>query len=187
MAQRALGSKLDSATIYKALNAGIKKDDSITNLGYAFQIASVVDGADAKGIFDRIEDAIVQADEVDEKMLQFEGGLSVTNLIVSGAYRLCEKLNKSPAITKQQAVQFANYFLSRKSVQSAKGGFHLLEALTSLTSNKFHIPVAITLSGPTTVVSESNPNVQIMVTDLFGKGTYFLQQSFRDVTCNPKI
>ena len=29
-------------------------------------------------IFERIEDAVVQADEVDGRMLQFEGGLSIT-------------------------------------------------------------------------------------------------------------
>ena len=35
-------------------------------------------GADGSFAFDRIEDAVVQADEVDGKYLQFEGGLSIT-------------------------------------------------------------------------------------------------------------
>jgi len=35
-------------------------------------------GAQGKFAFDRIEDAIVQADEVDAKKLQFEGGISIT-------------------------------------------------------------------------------------------------------------
>jgi oligosaccharyltransferase complex subunit delta (ribophorin II) len=47
----------------KALNAALKKDDSISNLGYAFQIASILDG-DVSSIFGRIEDAVVQADQV---------------------------------------------------------------------------------------------------------------------------
>jgi ribosomal protein S6E (S10) len=33
-----------------------------------------------KPFFERIEDAIVQADEVDGKFLQFEGGLSITGM-----------------------------------------------------------------------------------------------------------
>ena len=50
-------------------------------------------------------------------MLQFEGGLSITTLIVTGAYRLSEKAGQPPPFGKIQAVKFANYFLSRKSVQ----------------------------------------------------------------------
>lgn len=43
-----------------------------------FHIASKL-GAAGSFAFERIEDAIVQADEVDGKFLQFEGGLSVTS------------------------------------------------------------------------------------------------------------
>lgn len=44
--------------------------------------------ADVSSVFDRIEDAIVQADEVDGKFLQFDGGLAVTSNIIVGAYKL---------------------------------------------------------------------------------------------------
>jgi len=54
---------------------------------FCFKIASVLD-VDISSIFDRIEDAIVQADEVDGKYLQFEGGLAVTSNIIVGAYKL---------------------------------------------------------------------------------------------------
>jgi hypothetical protein len=39
-------------------------------------------GTDGTFAFDRIEDAIVQADEVDSRFLQFEGGLSITGIYV---------------------------------------------------------------------------------------------------------
>jgi len=59
----ALGSKIEAAKVVKALNAALKKDDSIASLGQAFQIAATLEG-DVSSVFGRIEDAIVQADQV---------------------------------------------------------------------------------------------------------------------------
>ena len=168
-AQTALGGKVDGKAVVKTLQAALKKDDSVTNVGYAFQIAAAVDGSDAaKTMLAQVGDAVVQADEVDGRMLQFEGGLSVTSMLISGAYKMAAKAGKAPAISKMQSVKFANYFLTRKSVQSPKGCYHLMEALNTLTSNKFHLPVAITLAGESNAVSAASPKVQVRVSDLFG-------------------
>ena len=78
----------------------------------------------------------MQADEVDGRMLQFEGGLSITALLVDGAYQLCEASKKPVPLKPEQAVKFANYLLSRKSVQLPKGVHYLLHALTMFTTNK---------------------------------------------------
>lgn len=51
-------------------------------MGYTFHIAADI-GAPAAFAFDRIEDAVVQADEVDGQYLQFEGGLSITSTILN--------------------------------------------------------------------------------------------------------
>ena len=84
----------------------------------------------------------------------------MTHLVVTGAYKLSEKLSKSQApVTKMQAVKFANYFLSRKSVQQPKPAFHLLEALAKLAGNKYHVPVTVTAAKG--AVSEAAPNVQV--------------------------
>jgi len=48
-------------------------------LGYVFHIAADIE-TPAAFAFDRIEDAMVQADEVDGQYLQFEGGLSITSI-----------------------------------------------------------------------------------------------------------
>lgn len=169
LAQVSLGQAVDKAALAKVLAAALKKDDSVTNLGYSFNLAAdVLDAKDGAAIYDRIEDAIVQADEVDGKMLQFEGGLTVTHLVVTGAYKLSEKLGKTQApVTKMQAVKFANYFLSRKSVQQSKPAFHLMEALTKLSGNKYHVPVTVT--GAKATVSEATPSVQIRISDILGK------------------
>ena len=49
------------------------------SLGYAFHVGAQLRG-EVGSIFERIEDAVVQADEVDGRMLQFEGGLSITGM-----------------------------------------------------------------------------------------------------------
>ncbi|XP_023714512.1 dolichyl-diphosphooligosaccharide--protein glycosyltransferase subunit 2 [Cryptotermes secundus] len=159
--------KGEAAKLIKTLQAALKKDDSLLNLGYSFHIAAQL-GTDGTFAFDRIEDAIVQADEVDSRFLQFEGGLSITALLVSGAYKLADTVKKPPPITGDQAVKFANYFLSRRSVQTAKGAYSLLEVVHTLTNNKFHLPVAITLASPA-AVSLEQPRVSVRVSDLLGQ------------------
>jgi len=165
----ALKAKPDATAALKALTAALKKDDSLTNLGHALQLAALLDGVDVKAVADRAGDAFVQADEVDGRMLQFEGGLSATSLILKGAFQLAAKTKAAPPISKAQAVKFANYVLSRKSVQSAKGGVALLDALTVLSDNAFYVPVAVTLSDGSAVVHESSPKVRVRVTDLLGR------------------
>ena len=59
----ATGAKLDSAAVAAALARALKKDDGLLSLGLAFHTAALLQGDLAK-FFDRIEDAVVQADEV---------------------------------------------------------------------------------------------------------------------------
>nr|CAD7450391.1 unnamed protein product [Timema bartmani] len=141
--------KGDATKLIKTLQAALKKDDSLVNLGYSFLIAAQL-GTDGTFAFDRIEDAIVQADEVDSRFLQFEGGLSITALLVNGAYQLAATVN------------------NRRSVQTTKGAYSLLEVLGTLTKNKFHLPVSITLASQA-AVSLEQPQVTVKVSDLLGQ------------------
>jgi len=162
---KSTGSKPDKA-IAKSLASAIKKDDSLLSLGLAFHVASLLDG-DMNPIFERVEDAIVQADEVDGKMLQFEGGLSVTSIILTGAAKLASKVKKPLPLTGEQAVKFSNYLLSRKSVQQAKGALHLLEGIESFSGDAQFTPVSISLVS-SVAVDGGSPNVIVSVTDLKG-------------------
>ena len=144
----------------------MKKDDSLLSLGLAFHTASLLDG-DLSKFFDRIEDAVVQADEVDGKLLQFEGGLSVTSVVLTGAANLALKAKKKLPVTGEQAVKFANYLMSRKSVQQTKGIFHLLEAVATMSSNPQHVPLSVSLASAI-AVSAAEPNVVLSVTDIGG-------------------
>jgi len=162
---KSVGSKLDKA-VAKTLTSALKKDDSLLSLGLAFHVASLLDG-DVNAIFDRVEDAMVQADQVDGKMLQFEGGLSVTSILLTGAANLAAKVKKPLPLTGEQAVKFANYLMSRKSVQQAKGGLHLLEGVESMTGSAQFTPLTISLSSPVSV-SAASPKVVLSVKDLKG-------------------
>jgi len=164
--QVSVGSKLDSPTVLKALTKAVKKDDSLLSLGLAFHTASLLEG-DLTKFFDRIEDAVVQADEVDGKLLQFEGGLSVTSVVLTGAANLAIKSKKKLPVTGEQAVKFANYLMSRKSVQQAKGIFHLLEAISTMSANPQHVPLSVSLASAV-AVSAAEPNVVISVSDIAG-------------------
>lgn len=165
-----LGVQIDEATIAKILKnlqELLKKDDSLSSLGYAFSVASEL-GPTASFIADRIEDAIVQADEVDGKLLQFEGGLSITALIINGAFKTATTFNKAQPISADQAVKLANYFLSRRSVQTAKGAHVLIEALKTLSSSSKIAPICIQLIGSGQLVADS-PQLTVAIVDLLGK------------------
>ncbi|XP_076326377.1 oligosaccharide transferase delta subunit [Tachypleus tridentatus] len=161
-----LGHTVESAKVSKIMTAALKKDDSVLNLGYAFHVASQLQG-DMNSFFERIEDVIVQADEIDGKHLQFEGGLSITATIMSGVYRLADAIKKVPTVTGEQAVKFTNYFLSRKFVQTAKGAAQLLDILKLLTVNKYHIPVAVTVAS-NSALSTDSPVIRVRVTNVLG-------------------
>lgn len=162
----ATGGKLDSPAVLAAVAKAVKKDDSLLSLGLAFHTASLLEG-DLTKLFDRIEDAVVQADEVDGKLLQFEGGLSVTSVVLTGAAKLAMKAKKKLPVTGDQAVKFANYLMSRKSVQQTKGIFHLLEAVNTMASNPQHIPLSVSLASAISV-SAAEPSVVVSVTDVAG-------------------
>ncbi|XP_020817228.1 dolichyl-diphosphooligosaccharide--protein glycosyltransferase subunit 2 [Drosophila serrata] len=165
-----LGVAINEATqakVVKRLQELLKKDDTLTGLGYAFNVATQL-GSSASFIANRVEDAIVQADEVDGKLLQFEGGLSITSLIINGAFGVTKSFNKPSPVTAEQAVKFANYFLSRRSVQTAKGAHVLIEALKTISGAEKIAPVCIQLIGNGQLESQS-PTLNVAVVDLLGK------------------
>ncbi|XP_029170574.1 dolichyl-diphosphooligosaccharide--protein glycosyltransferase subunit 2 [Nylanderia fulva] len=167
----ALSQKVPTARtdkLVKLIQAALRKDDSLWNLGYTFHIAADI-GAPAAFAFDRIEDAVVQADEVDGQYLQFEGGLSITSFLVNGIFKLSTSLKKKPPLNFQQTVKFGNYLFSRRSVQSVKGVTNLLSALTTLAIDSPEKPVCITLADGGIIISNQQPLVTVKVCDILGQ------------------
>jgi len=166
LAQKNLGFAADDKATSKALLASLKSDDSPASHGYAFLAAAEMSG-DVSKFVDNVEDVIAQADEVDDRFLQFEGGLFVTALVVDGAYKLAEKTKKAPTISQDKVIKFSNYLMSRKHVHQLKSAYHFMSVMATLASNDFHVPVAVTLASPV-AVTQAMPQVKVQVTDLLG-------------------
>ncbi|BES91972.1 ribophorin II [Nesidiocoris tenuis] len=166
---KALGSPISSQTQKKTADTlrTLLKDDSVSNIAHALHIATHL-GKEAAFAFDRIEDVLVLADEVDGKFLQFESGLGITALVISGTFGLAEELKKDPPITPQQTIKFANYFVSRRTVQTVKGAQNLLNVLSILSQNSFQTHVSVSVVGSKTVSLE-DPTISMRVCDLLGR------------------
>ncbi|KYQ60019.1 Dolichyl-diphosphooligosaccharide--protein glycosyltransferase subunit 2, partial [Trachymyrmex zeteki] len=166
-----LSQKIPSGRIdklVKLIQATLRKDDSLWNLGYVFHIAADI-GTPAAFAFDRIEDAVIQADEVDGQYLQFEGGLSITSFLVNGILKLSTSLKKKPPLNFQQTIKLSNYLLSRRSVQTTKGVTNLLSALTTLAVDSSEKPICITLADGGIIIFNKQPLVTVKVCDILGQ------------------
>ncbi|KAK7480622.1 hypothetical protein BaRGS_00028094 [Batillaria attramentaria] len=161
-----LGLAVDDKAVGSALLEALKTDDSPLSHGYSFLVAAELK-SDTTKFFENIEDVIAQADEVDEKYVQFEGGLFVTALVVDGAYKLADKAKKAPTIAEDKVAKLANYFLSRKHVHQLKAACQFVSVIKTLTDNKFHIPIAVSLAS-SVAVSQAEPVVKVRVTNLMG-------------------
>lgn len=115
-----------------------------------------------------IEGTIAQADEVDGKLLQFEGGLSITALIINGVLKLASTTRSSAPLNDEQTAKFVAYFLSRRSVQQPKGASILLEVLTTIAADRKLAPICIQHVGNGQLSPES-PVITVKVLDILGK------------------
>ncbi|ETN75720.1 ribophorin II [Necator americanus] len=160
-----LNIKVNQAAFDKILTAAMK-DDSAANLAWIFNAAALLDKGTGAKYFDKIKNLVSQADEVDKKFLQFDGGLTITAIAIHGIMSLAEKQGKMPPVSQEQILLFSNYLLSRKHVSTEKSAFHLLSALGVLVNNHQLVPVAISLVGP--VMIERLDYIKISVANVFG-------------------
>lgn len=97
-----LNQKVDSAKILKYLQVSLKRDEQNESVasgllatGLSFQLVSrVSSGVSLNPWVEKVSDVLIQADEVDGRLLQFEGGLSVTSNVIRGIYQLASAANK---------------------------------------------------------------------------------------------
>lgn len=139
---------------------------TVCSVGHALTIAAEL-GSHGNALSKWIEGTIAQADEVDGRLLQFEGGLSITALIVNGAFKLSASARSAAPLNEEQAAKFVSYFLSRRSVQQPKGASVLLEVLQTIVADKKLSLACIQLAGNGQLSPES-PVVTVKVLDILG-------------------
>lgn len=150
------------AKVAQLLQARLKDDDSLQSIGQVLHAASLLGNA-GEFALQHVEDVIVQADEVDGRLLQWEGGLTVTGLLLTGLLRL----PGAKPLTQTQADKFATYLLTRKTVQNSKGIIALIEATVALSKSNVS-PVSITFVESPQVTTEK-PDLKIRISNIFGQ------------------
>lgn len=148
--------------VAQLLQNRLKEDDSLLNIGNAIHAAAFLGDA-GKFVIDRVEDVVVQADEVDGKLLQWEGGLTTTSLLITGLLRV----PSANPFTAQQAEKLANYLLTRTTVQTPKGVTALLEASHALATSKVS-PVSISIIG-SGQISVDKPELKVQISNILGQ------------------
>ena len=148
--------------VAQIIQSRLKEDDSLQSLGHALHAAALL-GTAGNFILDRIEEVVVQADEVDGKLLQWEGGLTTTSLLITGLLRI----PGARPLTAEQAEKLAAYLLTRRTVQTSKGALALIEAATSLAVSDV-TPVSISIIGPAQVTVDK-PDLKVHISDILGR------------------
>ncbi|XP_075992072.1 oligosaccharide transferase delta subunit [Anticarsia gemmatalis] len=159
------GSVYDKEDALKNLIQLLKKDDSPANYGYVFALCEHM-GCTAWTVT-HAEGVLLAADESDSKALHFEGGLPVTSNLLSSIMRSYKAQKKPSPLSEEQRYKFAEYLLSRRSVNSPKGVTLLLEAATAL-ADDVPAPISIAIKGKKYITSESDA-IEFSITDLIGR------------------
>lgn len=168
LTMKTLNQKLNSAKLSKSLTEALKSDSSILNQGFSLHIAALLD-ENNKVFYESIDDVLDQADEVDKKFLQYEGGVGTTAIVLEGILSLSERFNKLSAKLDQKTLtKFVNYLSSKRFPTNIKSAYFLLKGAVKLTDNKLAVPIILNRLSPIGI-SSSQSNLVVSVTDLLGR------------------
>lgn len=131
-----LGLSVDEPAIEKRLNALAKTDDSILSQGYALLTGAQLSQPVAKYYADTINDLVQQADEIDGRVLQYEGGVGTTALIFNAFYEVAERAGLPIKIDPNQLVKFASYFSNKRHVATLRSAYYLTKVYKHLSDSK---------------------------------------------------
>ncbi|CAF1271621.1 unnamed protein product, partial [Didymodactylos carnosus] len=164
---RNLQIPMDEEQIEKRLTTLTKSDDSVLGQAYVLMIASQLNTAVSKYHSDSIHDLIQQADEVDGKSLQYEGGIGTTALIFSAMYQLADKAGAPLKIDEQHLSKFAYYFSTKRHVATVRSAYYLTKAYKLLSDPRHAVPVVVSRISPAWI-SPDSPSVLVSITNLMG-------------------
>lgn len=93
----------------------------------------------AKYYANSINDLVQQADEVDGRVLQYEGGIGTTALVFNAFYEVAEKADLPVKIDPKQLAKFASYFTTKRHVATLRSAYYLTKVFKHLADNKVSI------------------------------------------------
>ncbi|XP_062520904.1 dolichyl-diphosphooligosaccharide--protein glycosyltransferase subunit 2-like [Corticium candelabrum] len=168
-AQLDLGNEIDGAAVIDALSSATNDDDSALSVTRSWLIASRIPGDHSLSSFiEAIEDVLQQADESTES-LWFDSGIELTSMFITGAFGLAQKLGSAPpGISGDKLVKLANYFLTNRFTKSVSDVYFVLAALHTLATNKFQVPLVISLVENQPITAE-NPSIRVRTSDVLGR------------------
>ena len=93
----------------------------------------------AKYYANSINDLVQQADEVDGRVLQYEGGIGTTALVFNAFYEVAEKADLPVKIDPKQLAKFASYFTTKRHVATLRSAYYLTKVFKHLSDNKVRV------------------------------------------------
>ncbi|XP_068119502.1 dolichyl-diphosphooligosaccharide--protein glycosyltransferase subunit 2 isoform X2 [Hyperolius riggenbachi] len=164
-----LNLPLASQEVIGALTTRLSKEENVLATIEALLTASMLSQqADLRGIVEEIEDLVARLDDLGGQYLQFEEGLEATALFVAATYRLSDHVGMEPALKEDQIVQLVNAIFSRKSFDSLPEAFSVSLAASSLSDNRYHLPLIVVPDGPA-AVSHKQPLLKLLVTNVLSQ------------------
>ncbi|BHF83378.1 proteasome regulatory particle base subunit [Sparganum proliferum] len=141
-----LNEKVDSSTIYDLAQQLRKKDSSASNLANILLIITSLklEKPVLETFLPDVKALLEQADEADGIYLYYDKGVYTTSLAIDGIFQLAAALGKSPIMSEQQAIKFANFLYSKRRTRQPRSAAYLLVAMRTLSSNAFMVPIVVT-------------------------------------------
>ena len=169
-----------------ASNAFRKKKESLTlhllflcvcSQAYSLHIAAALSEGQ-KQFYDTIEDILDQADEVDKKYLQYDGGVGTTSLVLEGIFELADRLKQFPAkLDQARLTKFVNYLVSKRYPTNIRSAYFLRRASLRLADNQYLVPVFLERVSPIGVSVSAQPSVLVSLLNILGRPVKQVQWS----------
>lgn len=131
-----LGLSIDESAVEKRLTQLAKTDDSISSQGFALLTGAQLSQQVAKFYANTINDLVQQADEIDGRILQYEGGVGTTAMVFNAFYEVAEKAGVPVKIDPKQLVKFATYFSTKRHAATLRSAYYLTKVFKYLSDEK---------------------------------------------------
>ncbi|CAI4228246.1 unnamed protein product [Auanema sp. JU1783] len=159
-----LAIQVDKAAFDTALTASLK-DANTPGLIAGINAANLLEKATSAKYGAKIASIISQANVVDGKFLNFDGGLATTADAIVGVQTLAAQHGK-PGFNDKHLALVARYLVDSKNVNTPVTAYSYIRALDYLSKSQ-QVPVVVFTDSATAVDLGKNSNIK--VTDVYGK------------------